>query len=217
MKTILWFFSKKKKQGMALAVSLIVLLVAGMMVGVSMYLVQNMMETTTMKTDNERRLNAAVAGLEFGKQQIIDTVLAGTLPKRTGGLTVSSGDIAADPVNFSALVAYSGATPFTFDEADFDAGDPSMEVDIYVYDLVYQTGSGIAFSPGLPPQMWSSLFSTGGAQAEDYLYMAPELGVNDNKGGTPFYEILGYYLVRSTSTTPDGLSATVEQSVVIQR
>ncbi len=205
-----------RKKAMSLAVALIVLLVAGMIVGVSVYIVGNMMETTKMKTDNERRLNAAIAGVEFGKQQIVDSVLAGSLPKKAGGFSVTSADIAADPVNFSALVAHRGVTPFIFDETDFDAGDSSMKVAIYVYDLVYKTEGSIAFSKGFPPRMWDTLFSFGGEAYEDYLIWNPLSG-GDDPLGSPLHSKLGYYLVRSSSSTPDGLSTTVEQSVVVQK
>jgi len=200
---------------MALALSLITLLVAGMIVGVSMYIVENLKETSTMKSDNERRLNVALAGLEFGKQKIIDSVLAGVLPKRSGGDSVSSADIAADTEHFQTLVAYRGANALIFDEGDFDTGDSSVKVDVYVYDLVYNAGNDIAFTPGLPPRMWDALWR--GGTLNEYLVANPEEGVGPVTGGDPLNKKLGYYLVRSTASTPDGISITVEQSVVVQR
>ncbi len=49
---------------MALPLTLIVLLVAGALVALSFYFIENMMTTTQMKTDDELRLNAALAGVE---------------------------------------------------------------------------------------------------------------------------------------------------------
>ena len=221
MKSQLRLYFKKKKHAMALALSLIVLLVAGMLVGVSMYIVQNMVETTKMKTENERRLNTALAGLEFGKQQIVDSVLSGFLPTRSGGLHVSASDLAADSVHFSTLVAHSETnTPFIFDETDIALGDAEMKVSVYVYDLAYtnDNDSVLTFSPGLPPSMWKALFSSGIMNnAGDYDAVNPtDDGLRTDYGGL-FYDILRYYLVRSTATSPDGLSITVEQSVVVQK
>ncbi len=53
-----------RKAGMALPLTLIVLLVAGALVALSFYFIENMMTTTQMKTDDELRLNAALAGVE---------------------------------------------------------------------------------------------------------------------------------------------------------
>ena len=57
----------KNRIAMALPLSLIVLLVAGVMVSVSLYFIQNMATVSRMKTEDEILLNAALDGVERGK------------------------------------------------------------------------------------------------------------------------------------------------------
>ena len=67
---------------MALPLTLIVLLVAGSMVGVSLFIIENMTTTTKMQTDDELRMNAALAGIEQGKRWVITQVSGGYIPRR---------------------------------------------------------------------------------------------------------------------------------------
>lgn len=203
---------------MALPISLIVLLVAGMLVGVSMYVVENLVGTTLMKTENERRLNAALAGLEYGKQRIVDSVLVdAVLPRRGGGLSVASSDIRSDTTNFSTLVALGkNNAQFIFDTDEFDVGDPSISVLVYVYDLMYEPEPGIIFSKHFPPRMRYSGGPVGDGQTvKDGRDGETSLG-NFFADPDQIESDLGYYLVRSTASS-GGISTTLEQSVIMQR
>lgn len=218
MKISLNVFTERKR-AMALPISLIVLLVAGMLVGVSMYVVENLVGTTLMKTENERRLNAALAGLEYGKQRIVDSVLVDTvLPRRGGGFSVASSDITSDTTNFSTLVALGkNNAQFIFDTDEFDVGDPSISVLVYVYDLMYEPEPGIIFSKHFPPRMrYSGSGTVGDGQTV-------KDGSGDETSLGNFYadpdqieSDLGYYLVRSTASS-GGITTTLEQSVIMQR
>lgn len=205
---------------MALPISLIVLLVAGMLVGVSMYVVENLVGTTLMKTENERRLNAALAGLEYGKQRIVDSVLVdAVLPRRGAGVVVASSDIASDTTNFSTLVALGkNKAQFIFDTDDFDVGDSSTSVLVYVYDLIYEPEPGILFSKHFPPRIrydFSLSFAQGHSLTQRQSYLSSNRGLFP-MGQDELEGDLGYYLVRSTATS-GGISTTLEQSVIMQR
>lgn len=111
------YFGEKKRIGMALPLTLIVLVVAGAMVAVSMYFIENMMSTTKMKTDNEFRLNAALAGIEKGKQWILEEI---DKPESTSALKPSPvisidvvGDL--DDLKLHSISGTVGNIPFTTD------------------------------------------------------------------------------------------------------
>lgn len=209
---------------MVLPFALLVLLVAGGIVAMSMVLVENLMNTTRMKTDDELRLNAAVSGAEFGKQRIINSVLLdGFLPTRNTETTspvVTSADIAMDDTHFTSLVARgkTGAQ-FIFNTEDVNVGDPTMKVTIYVYDLGYEPGTGIVFSKGFPPRM-RYIFPVDDSEGATFI-QAQSYG-NSNRGISPLGQdgmeaVLRYYLVSSTAVTSDDISVTVEQSVVVKK
>lgn len=217
-----------RRKGLALPLALIVLLVAGMIVAVSMYIVENMANTARMHVDDQRRLNAALAGAEFAKQRILDSVLAGgPLPssRQTSSLIVTLADVEEDRETFSAFIARRGVSEFRFDETDVAFDDPSISFAVFVYDLRYEPGENLLFSRGFPPRMrWEPSVSGGGGgggAGGTSLVQNPSYG-SSNRGVSPVGQSsanqeIGYYLVRSTASTADGLSTTVEQSVVVRR
>ena len=207
-----------RREGMALALTLVVLLVAGAMVGTSMYFVENMMSTTKMKTDDELRMNAAIAGIEVGKQWIIQRVDDHDTPERKdedGDSLLTSADIAAAPSTppFAYLLAYDGDD----NPGSFSFTHEGAQVQVHVYDLAYEPGSGIAYEAGMPPRMryiWTSSALEGSSIVQTQSYASSNRGGAAGGAGTAQGEF-GSFLIRSTATM-NGIEKTVEQSVIIR-
>ncbi|NCA83842.1 MAG: hypothetical protein EOM72_14100, partial [Opitutae bacterium] len=73
----------RKRRGAALALSLVLLALAGGMVAISLDLVERITETTGLRIDDELMLNAAVSGVERGKALLEARRLSvGRLPRR---------------------------------------------------------------------------------------------------------------------------------------
>ena len=79
---------------MALPLSLVMLLVAGILVGVSMYIVENMVSVSMMKSRDELLMNGALAGIEHGKIWLTESVRStGGVPPRRGYAALSQSDL----------------------------------------------------------------------------------------------------------------------------
>ncbi len=204
----------RRRRAIALAATLILLLVVGGIVMVGMYLVENMMSGSAAKTGGERRVNAALSGLERGKEWIAERIDGGEIP-RLKKTPITSADVAtaSGDVPFSCLVAYdaggeSGAlAPYSWE---------GVEVRVVIYDLAYETGPGVVYREGMPPRVRELGGGTGGMSAKQVQgYESMNRGAVSESGGGLGPE-LGFYLVRSTATS-EGLNVTVEQSLVIQK
>jgi len=198
------YFGEKKRIGMALPLTLIVLVVAGAMVAVSMYFIENMMSTTKMKTDNEFRLNAALAGIEKGKQWILEEI---DKPESTSALKPSPvisidvvGDL--DDLKLHSISGTVGNIPFTTD----------------IYFLLYTAKSDIEFQKGMPP-MVSLSFSIdweNSSQVQRQSYDASNRGGGSPEGFFTDSGVYRAYLIRSTSEM-NGISKTVDQAVYMKK
>lgn len=83
-----------RRKGMALPLSLVMLLVAGILVGVSMYIVENMVSVSMMKSRDELLMNGALAGIEHGKIWLTESVRStGGVPPRRGYAALSQSDL----------------------------------------------------------------------------------------------------------------------------
>ena len=208
------------RRGMALAVSLIVLLVAGMMVGVSMYLVENMMGTTQMKINDEVLLNAALSGVEKGKELLFQKKETDkALPRRSDPETGIAGADLKPP--FDVLKVDVGGTTFTTPEG--------VQVDFVVYDLDYSIEEGEEipdFEKGIPPII-TFVSGGGGGGSSDIEATSSQASWQSytaiNRSGGPYdndpVEGAGSiasnaYLVRSTATYKE-FSKTVEQAIAL--
>ncbi len=200
---------KNRKKAMALPLTLIVLLVTGGLVGVSLYLIENMKTTTEMKIHDEARLNAALAGVERGKQWIYEKVDSGITPSHEASGAISS--LTADE-NFKELLVKDGnsAPNPTF---EFIMGD--LKVEVRIYDLSYDPASTLEFERGMPPRMYITSDKTSIKAGTSYA------SSNDSEGnlgaGSPEKKLWNVYLVRAEATDiKSGISKYVEQAVSIK-
>lgn len=201
------YFGTKKRIGMALPLALVVLVVAGAMVAVSMYFIENMMSTTQMKLDNELRLNAALAGVEKGKQWILEEI---DKPSGTSLLKPSpviSIDVTGD---FDDLKLKSISDT---------VGDISIETDIFF--LLFSASEDVEFVKGMPPMV--SISSTSGdgsaltSEVQRQSYDASNRGGGSPEGfGEDSSPIYRAYLIRS-SAEMNGIRKTVEQAVYMKK
>lgn len=191
---------RSKRKGAALALSLVVLLVGGVLVAVSLYITENMMATTRMKTEDELRLNAALAGAEKGKKWLMDEMAAGNTPSRP-----ASGDIAAFSPGYPELLV---TPPITFTQGD-------TEVEVRIFDLYYTYTNALKFEAGMPPRILQ-------VQKPDSLRERPSYDSSNAAEGTPGAATpgdsssSGTYLVRSDATL-SGLTKRVEQAIEFSR
>ena len=138
---------ENKRQGMALPLTLIVLLVARAMVAVAFVFIENMMSTTKMKSDDEFRLNAAIAGLERGKTWLYDRIVSDDIPSLVAAGAINA--VTASDDYKELLVSSGGAVPNP--TLSFTLGD--ADVKVRIYDLAYDFGETLTFEPGIPPRM----------------------------------------------------------------
>lgn len=203
------------KRGMALPLTLIVLLVAGAMVAVSLYLIENMAMTTKMKTDDELRMNAAAAGLERGKQWIVESFTVDKyIPKRDDSdqLVTSSdmsGALTSNP-KFDFLVAQNKAGS----PGVLDGTVEGVTYKAVVYDLTYRAADGVTFVAQMPPEMrflWSDSALEGMSAIQGQNYASSNRGGSHGGPGSVEGEY-GFYLVRSTSVL-NGIEKVIEQGL----
>lgn len=198
----------RKKKAMALPLTLVVLLVVGALVGVSLYLIENMKTTTEMKIHDEARLNAALAGVERGKQWIYDKLEDNEAPA-----LIAAGSIeeVTKEENFKELLVKSGhsAPNPTF---EFKMG----ELDIYVriYDLSYDPGANLEFVSGIPPRMYRTRDNESLKAGQSYA--SSNVGEGDLGAHEAAKKILKAYLVRAEARDEkSGISKHVEQAVFV--
>ena len=203
---------EKKRPGMALPLTLIVLLVAGAMVAVAFVFIENMMSTTKMKSDDEFRLNAAIAGLERGKTWLYDRIVSDDIPSLVAAGAINAVTASED---YKELLVFSGgAVPnptlsFSLGEAD---------VKVRIYDLAYDYGETLTFEQGIPPRMYRA--REGGSLKAGQSYASSNAAEGNPGSGSPESKILKAFLIRSEVTTKtngtDEMSKTVEQAIFVQ-
>lgn len=208
-------FLSKRKRGMALPFTLIVLLVAGAMVGVSLYLIESMATTTKMKTDDELRMNAALTGIERSKQWIVHSITVDNhIPRRNDSdkLVTSSdmgGALTSDP-KFDFLVPRDKSGNMGVLSGTVD-GVPYKTV---LYDLSYRAADSVSFITEMPPEMrylWNDAALEGMSAVQGQNYASSNRG--GSHGGAGSLEVeYGFYLARSTSVL-NGIEKVIEQGL----
>ena len=193
---------------MALPLTLIVLLVAGAMVAVAFVFIENMMSTTKMKSDDEFRLNAAIAGLERGKAWLYDRIVSDDIPSLVAAGAINA--VTASDDYKELLVSSGGAVPNP--TLSFTLGD--ADVKVRIYDLAYDFGETLGFEPGIPPRMYRA--REGGSLKAGQSYASSNAAEGNPGSGSPESKILKAYLVRSEAKTKDGLLKYVEQALFVQ-
>lgn len=193
---------------MALPLTLIVLLVAGAMVAVAFVFIENMMSTTKMKSDDEFRLNAAIAGLERGKAWLYDRIVSDDIPSLVAAGAINA--VTASDDYKELLVSSGGAVPNP--TLSFTLGD--ADVKVRIYDLAYDFGETLTFEPGIPPRMYRA--REGGSLKAGQSYASSNAAEGNPGSGSPESKILKAYLVRSEAKTKDGLLKYVEQALFVQ-
>ncbi len=191
-----------RRKGMSLALVLVVLLVAGAMVAVSMYFIENMISTTQMKLDNELRMNAAIAGLEKGKQWILDEIKKEEASELKP-LPVVSIDVTGDFDDLK-LKSFSDTV-----------GDIPVETDIFF--LLYTASEDVEFRKGMPPMV--SILDPN-ADSESSQAQRQSYDASNRGGGSPEDAFSGgalyqAYLIRSTAEI-NGIEKTVEQAIYLK-
>ena len=203
---------EKKRPGMALPLTLIVLLVAGAMVAVAFVFIENMMSTTKMKSDDEFRLNAAIAGLERGKAWLYDRIVSDDIPSLVAAGAINA--VTASDDYKELLVSSGGAVPNP--TLSFTLGD--ADVKVRIYDLAYDFGETLTFEPGIPPRMYRA--REGGSLKAGQSYASSNAAEGNPGSGSPESKILKAYLVRSEAIVNKGekdeMSKTVEQAIFVQ-
>lgn len=183
---------------MALPLTLIVLLVAGALVGVSLYLIENMKTTTEMKIHDEARLNAALAGVERGKQWLLAEVDAeNELPALVEGKDI-------DPPDYEGLLV---TEPIEYEESN-------SKVIVRIYDVTYDIKESMVFKPGIPPRIYQVV--EGGSLKASQSYASSNAAEGNTGAGSPDSSRLGCYVIRS-DVEMNGIKKRVEQAVLLRR
>ncbi|MGI6784339.1 MAG: hypothetical protein ACOX5A_08975 [Aminivibrio sp.] len=198
-----------QRKAMALPLTLIVLLVAGALVGVSLYLIENMKTTTEMKIHDEARLNAALAGVERGKQWIYEKVKDGESPSHMAAGPISS---LTSAEQFKELLVRDG-NDAPNPTLQFEMGE--LKVEVRIYDLAYDPTSALEFEKGMPPRMYVT------TDISNIKASSSNASSNDGEGnlgaGAQEKKIWNVYLIRATATDSEsGISKYVEQAVSIK-
>lgn len=212
-------FSNGEKKGMALPLTLIVLLVVGGIVAVSLYLIENMTITTKMKTDDELRLNAAITGLERGKQWIVKSITEDMhIPRRKDeDQLVTSSDMTTS-LNTSPKFDFLVALDKNKNEGLLTGVVEGVSYSSVVYDLTYRAADGVSFVAEMPPEMhylWSESAFEGMSAVQGQNYASSNRGGSHGGPGTVEHEY-GFYLVRSTSVL-NNIEKVVEQGLRMRR
>jgi len=179
------------RKGMTLAVVLLVMLVGTVLVGMSLYMAENLHTTTQMFVARGVEYNETIQGIEIGKAWIYNYLkTSGSLPS----IGAISGDIdSADKLQLMKTT--------------------SGELSIYVYDLNYDasrvTVTGSALTT-FPPRLVLSAIGTG--EGGSYLDSEGGKGASDTSAGVGAY---GTYLVRSVYSDISGRRRTIDEALII--
>lgn len=199
----------RKRRGAALALSLVLLALAGGMVAISLDLVERITETTGLRIDDELMLNAAVSGVERGKALLEARRLSvGRLPRRDEPESVLSAGEMLPP--FDALKV-AGCV-------DYFVTLNGVVVHVTVYDLSYEVASGVFFLQGTPPRISPERASILASLAEEALqrqgYASANLAGASSASPSEAERSARAYLVRAVAAS-GFLSKTAEQALVL--
>jgi hypothetical protein len=186
------------RRGMTLAVVLLVMLVGTVLVGMSLYMAENLHSTTQMFVTRSVEYNETVRGTEIGKAWIYNHLKTnGSLPS----IGTISGDIdSADKIQLTKI--------------------PAGSLTVYVYDLNYDaskvTVSGTALN-GFPPRLvlsGASVTAGGNSAVYQGSYYGQQYGkgTSESSGVTTGY---GLYLVRSVYDSGAGRQRILDEAVII--
>ena len=200
-----------KRKGMSLALTLVILLVAGAMVAVSFVFIENMRSTSEMKTTDEFLVNAALDGLERGKTWVYERIEAKDPPVLT-----AAGAISSVSENFKELLVTSGDV-VPNPTLQFSVED--VRVEVRIYDLGYDYTESLEFKAGMPPMLYKG--SEGVSLKAGQSYASSNVGEGDPGAASPQAKILKAYLVRSEVKQADdsdgkGRSKFMEQALFVK-
>ncbi|GAB1401066.1 hypothetical protein MASR1M66_25260 [Aminivibrio sp.] len=177
--------------------TLIVLLVSGALVALSFYFIENMMTTTKMKTDDELRLNAALAGVERGKTWLLGQIDTGHMPTLT-----AAGIFPLSSPDYPELLV----TP----AIAFNVGEAAVTVRIF--DLSYEYTNSLNFEPGIPPRIF--VVQEGGSLRSGQSYASSNAAEGNPGSAASSSSRLGAYLIRSEAVK-NSLTKRVEQAILM--
>lgn len=201
-----------KRYGMALPMTLVVLLIAGGMVAISFYFIENMMTTTKMKARDELRFNAASSGLERGKSWLLERIDADEIPALIAAGSIAS--VTSSDNYKELLVAVSGdILNATNPTIAFTEGD--VDIKVSIYDLAYDFTPSLKFDRNIPPRMFRA--REGGSLKAGQSYASSNAGEGNLGSGSTEKKILKAYLVKSVAATKDGLVKSVEQAIFLSQ
>lgn len=184
------------RKGMTLAVVLIVMLVGTVLVGMSLYMAENLHTTTQMFVARGVEYNETVQGIEIGKAWIYNYLKTnGKLP----GVEISGDIDSADKIQLMKTA--------------------SGDLTVYVYDLSYEesdvTVAGSARTT-FPPRLTlaSSATSTGGSALYQGSYYGSQKGkgTSDTTGAAGNY---GAYLIRSVYSDTSGRRRMLDEALIV--
>ena len=188
------------RKGMTLAVVLLVMLVGTVLVGMSLYMAENLHTTTQMFVARGVEYNETIQGIEIGKAWIYNYLKTnGSLPS----IGAISGDIdSADKLQLMKTTL--------------------GELSVYVYDLNYDA-SKVKNIPEkelvlFPPRLvisGASVTAGGNSAANQGSYYGQQYGkgTSESWGVTTGY---GLFLVRSVYENRNGKSRIVDEAVIIE-
>ena len=185
------------RKGMTLAVVLIVMLVGTVLVGMSLYMAENLHTTTQMFVARGVEYNETVQGIEIGKAWIYDQLKVNA---KLPAIESISGDIdSADKIQLMKTTAGS--------------------LTVYVYDLNYDaskvtvTGSALTtFPPRLALAI--DLTSAGGSAFKKGSYKDTFGGVSTTESSAQAIKY-GSYLIRSVYSDGMGRQRTLDEALVV--
>ena len=184
------------RRGMTLAVVLLVMLVGTILVGMSLYMAENLHTTTQMFVARGVEYNQTVQGIEIGKAWIYDYLkTSGKLPS----LEISGDIDSADKIQLMKTTT----GPLT----------------VYVYGLNYEESDVTVTGPALatfPPRLTvaAAATSTGGSALYQGSYYGSQKGkgTSDTTGATGDY---GAYLIRSVYSDGSGRQRIIDEALIV--
>jgi len=206
----------RKNPGFTLPMVLIVLILGSVLIYVTYGMVTNLFTTSSNVVEDLELYNAALDGVERGKNWILNArTTYGRLPRWEA--SDPSGELSPSDLSgtgedwYSILIVQDLAN----NPGNMAYSKGSIQVNVNIYDMNYVPSGVVSgdYQPGFPPKM---LFSAGEAAMSQHMgssYASSNRGegsVGEDSGVT-----LGYYLIRSRATFEDQ-EQEIEQAVMIR-
>lgn len=206
----------KRKEGMALPMVLVVLLLGSFLVYVTFEIVGNLFSSSRNVVEDVHLYNASIDGVEKGKVWLLQARLNdGRLPRweasdQGGGLV--SGDLGGIGDDWYNILI---VRDLNDNPGDMDYSIGPVNVNVRVYDMGYAVGPNIDkddYRPGFPPRIIFDF--TTGVMSEHM--SSTYSGSNRGEGSTgEGGEVdLGYYLIRSTASFEGRVKETEEAMIL---